>query len=61
MRAKFISIRTLVIVSLFIGNAIGFADPFEDAKAIQMIDVNPETAMLRISAGDKEIRNVITA
>ncbi len=91
MRAKFVSIRTLVIVSLFIGNAIGFAEPFEDAKAIrhittdywmaglnqknmdlfmsawskdpaiQMIDVNPQAGALRISAGDKEIRNVITA
>ncbi len=30
MYAKFVSIRTLVIVSLFIGNAIGFAAPFVD-------------------------------
>ena len=91
MRIKHFSISMLVVVNLFLGNTVGFAGTFDDAKTIhqittdnwvgglnqkdmdvfmaawvdapeiQLIDVNPVDGQLRISAGDKEVRNVIAA
>lgn len=40
MRVKLVSIRTLVIVSLLMGNAMGFANPMDDAKAIYQVVID---------------------
>ena len=51
----------LVIVSLFLGNTVGFAGTFDDAKAIQMIDVDAATSFLCVNAEAKESSNVMRA
>ena len=37
MRIKYFSISMLVMVSLFLGNTVGFADTFDDAETIHQI------------------------